>query len=314
MVCHRWKLIFALQTFLVFGAAGYKIDQSCAQEGIENDVRNAMTSAFEMVDSALARLTASPLQQTTVDVLGKLFAGPGQDPRTAVTARTVDVFAQIRDNYRNEVPVDQPVGEDDLIIFCNRDHYQLIDKNKDIWLDKANDVFFHSKEAMCGNSMKDKLFLAETSNPLRETDRKYKLGKDAISTLIGKTVVNLSGKAPFGFVQIDAFALLDKVLLHEMTHGRSAYVTRDENGEVEDEGLIGAKTSRGWLGLGLLKATTYGWSKCASLAKRDDRLGGINAADNNADTLALFGSICKVMDDRNSPRTVDDKGRIIPLA
>lgn len=130
----------------------------------------------------------------------------------------------------------------------------------------------------------------------------------------------------------DAFALLDKVLLHEMTHGRSVYMTPDQDEEVDQEGLIDATTSGGWLGLGILKASAYGWHNCLSLAKRGDRLGGINAADNNADTLALFGSstykslsfrlkdrltvsmaVCKLMDDRNNPRTVDDKGRIIPL-
>jgi hypothetical protein len=143
-----------VETFLLVTVLGYKIDQSCTQEGIENDIRNAMTSAFEMVDSALARLTASPLDQHTVDLVGKLFAGPGQDPRTAVTAKTVDVFALIRQHYHTETPSSEPTGEDDIVsttpcsnihnadhgtktIFCNRDRFQLIDKKKEIWLDNC---------------------------------------------------------------------------------------------------------------------------------------------------------------------------------
>jgi hypothetical protein len=89
---------------------------------------------------------------------------------------------------------------------------------------------------MCGRSFpkdtKDKLVLAETRNPIRDTgrrdadgnivyeekptaiqlcpwfvawikDHKFKLGKDAMSTLIGKTVLKISeSKAPFGFAQI----------------------------------------------------------------------------------------------------------------
>src|SRR5689334_3483926 len=91
-------------SLLVACTLGYRIDQSCTQEGIENDIRAAMTSAFEMVEAALARLTATPLDKHTVDLLGKLFAGPGQDPRSAVTAKTVDVFAQIRQYYVTETP------------------------------------------------------------------------------------------------------------------------------------------------------------------------------------------------------------------
>ncbi|KAH7071450.1 hypothetical protein BKA63DRAFT_73050 [Paraphoma chrysanthemicola] len=145
-------------------------------------------------------------------------------------------------------------------------------------------------------------------------ERKYKLGKDAMNTLIGKSLITISeSKAPFGFAQIDSFSLLDKVLLHEMTHGRSAYMMFDEDEDMWREGLIDAIDRTGWFGLGILGAPSYGWKHCVSLARRGEPLGGENAPDNNADTLALFGSICKLMDDQNNPRTVDDRGRIVPL-
>jgi hypothetical protein len=106
--------ILALQTVFFVAIFGYKIDQSCTKEGIEIDVRNAMTSAFEMVDAALNRMTAHPLDPNTIDLVAKLFARPGQDPTTAITAKTVDVLARIRQYYCNEVPRRDVVGDEDI--------------------------------------------------------------------------------------------------------------------------------------------------------------------------------------------------------
>jgi hypothetical protein len=104
-----------IQSLLFTTAFGYKIDQSCTKEGIENDVRNAMISALEMVDAATNRLTAHPLDQNTVDLLGKLFARPDQDPREGATAKTVDVFARIHQNYGTEIPNGREVTLEDIV-------------------------------------------------------------------------------------------------------------------------------------------------------------------------------------------------------
>jgi hypothetical protein len=111
---HQFLSFISFSCFLFATAFGYKIDKSCTDEGVETDIQDAMTSAFEMVDAAIGRLTASPLDQNTVDLLGHLFARPGQDPSTAVTAKTVDTFTYIRQYYRNEIPRNQPISGQDL--------------------------------------------------------------------------------------------------------------------------------------------------------------------------------------------------------
>jgi hypothetical protein len=105
----------ALQCLFCLIATGFQIDESCVKEGIENDVRDAMISALEMADAAHNRITAHPLDQDTVDLVAKLFAEPNQDPRTAVTAKTVDTYARILQFYRAEVPRGTAVASTDVV-------------------------------------------------------------------------------------------------------------------------------------------------------------------------------------------------------
>jgi hypothetical protein len=114
-----------------------------------------------------------------------------------------------------------------------------------------------------------------------------------------------------------------------MTHGRSVYIGYDDKGSFY-EGLLDVTAPGGYLGLNIVKAAAYGWSKTTELAKK--RPSSVSEIpENNADTLALIGSsngpssrkilstvtneflVCKLMDDPNNPRKVDIKGRIIPL-
>jgi hypothetical protein len=74
-----------------------------------------MTSAFEMVDAARNRLTAHPLDQNTIDLVAMLFARPDQDPRSAITSRTVDTLANIRQFYYNEVTGGNNVAPEDIV-------------------------------------------------------------------------------------------------------------------------------------------------------------------------------------------------------
>jgi hypothetical protein len=85
---------------------------------------------------------------------------------------------------------------------------------------------------------------------------------------------------------LDAFSLLDKVLLHEMTHARGAF-----EGSYKGEPIEGLKDVPSPNGLlSLFQWGAYGWKGAIQIARKGDDLGGKNAADNNADTIALFGS------------------------
>jgi hypothetical protein len=75
-----------------------------------------------------------------------------------------------------------------------------------------------------------------------------------------------------------------------MTHGHSVYFKPGEGDEEDQIGLEDVIAPRGYLGLNIIPAVAYGWSKTKSLAKKGGRLGEVNGPDNNADTLALFAS------------------------
>lgn len=68
---------------MIPGICGYKIDESRSRKQVKGQIRDAMTSAFEMVDATVERLPETPLSPNTVDLLGQLFARPGNDARTA---------------------------------------------------------------------------------------------------------------------------------------------------------------------------------------------------------------------------------------
>jgi hypothetical protein len=115
MMKSRAFLFFALHSLFCNSTYSYKIDQSCVDEGIEADVRNGMTSAFEMAGAARNRLTADRMDQNTVDLLSKLFAGPNRGVQDVDRAKIVDTFAQIGDRYGAEVPRDQILPHYDLV-------------------------------------------------------------------------------------------------------------------------------------------------------------------------------------------------------
>lgn len=104
-----------LHGILVGTVLGYKIDQSCGRKGMENEIRAAMTSAFQMVDSATRRLNEQPLNQNTVEIMRYLFAQPGQDPTTLDMAKTRIVLQRIKDRYETEVPFNDVASFQDAV-------------------------------------------------------------------------------------------------------------------------------------------------------------------------------------------------------
>lgn len=90
----------------------------------------------------------------------------------------------------------------------------------------------------------------------------------------------------------DAFSLLDKVLLHEMTHGRSAYTLVDSKGYTIKEGLIDVLAPRSGAGFFSHQSAAYGWNKAVAMARQAPPSTSVSeqVPENNADSLALFGS------------------------
>jgi hypothetical protein len=111
------SMCFIFCSLLPFLALAYKIDQSCIDKSIELDIRNGMTSAFAMVDAAYRRLDEKPLNPDTLELIGYLFAQPGEEPKDVQMGKTMLTFGRIREYYRAEVTQDQPVPEQDLVSF-----------------------------------------------------------------------------------------------------------------------------------------------------------------------------------------------------
>jgi hypothetical protein len=75
-----------------------------------------------------------------------------------------------------------------------------------------------------------------------------------------------------------------------MTHDRAAWTKAGSGGDEPEIGLDDVEIPSGYFGLHLVPAVAYGWDKTKTLAKQSKAMGTPNSPDNNADSLALFGS------------------------
>jgi len=89
---------------LPFLVCSYKIDQSCTRKGVDGLVRDAMTNAFSMADSALRRLNQDPYDPHTEELIKYLFLPKnGQDPKDRDEMGKVRrIFEEVNKNYRLE--------------------------------------------------------------------------------------------------------------------------------------------------------------------------------------------------------------------
>ncbi|KAI4671726.1 uncharacterized protein J4E78_000222 [Alternaria triticimaculans] len=329
----------------------YKIDQSCDAKGVTVDVRNAMTSAFEMVSAAYETLTQPPLSSDAQDLVGFLFAREGANPAQLLQQgkleKTITLLRNIRTYMSTEVTGDATVSASDVIIFCHYDRWVQLEGHKDLWEDTTNGYKLKFNEQQCRGSILDNVALAVSANPPAKQieqeiantgvfktttvrrpaqiqlcswfvdwikQKEYKTADDVQKrTKIGRKMINraASNRMTFGLGlnQIDAYSLLDKVLLHEMTHARGAFQEWTKKGVVE--GIKDVLTPN--IFLRQFDWAAYGWEGVGKLARKGGELNTPGGPDNNADTIALFGSACKLMRDPQNPRKVDSKGRIVPV-
>ena len=110
-------VFFIIQALLSVSIHSYKIDDSCRKEGVEQDIRDAMTSAFDMVDAALSRFTIakSDWDQDTSDLIANLFAREGETGQNVQTDKLNFVFGNIGRWYRTEVTDGNQVPATDLV-------------------------------------------------------------------------------------------------------------------------------------------------------------------------------------------------------
>ncbi|KAH7413560.1 hypothetical protein DE146DRAFT_203 [Phaeosphaeria sp. MPI-PUGE-AT-0046c] len=325
-----WLLPLLLCSFLSYRVRGWKLDASCTQMGVGDHIRDGMAGAFDMVDSAHRRLTATPRAADTDELIGHLFAKEGQKSSEVDMWKTQSLFENINLYYRNELTADQEPDWKNIVVFCNLDRFQKVQGRINVYRDKTSGILYSYSQQSCKGAS-DWVALAVTSNPMDKNidgmveenrkptqlqlcpwfidwikNKEYKFHRDVRRTNIGQHVIKAAESSKYGFRQIDVFSLLDKVLLHEMTHGRSIFTTKWD--KKVKEGLMDV-TDPSFLGFGL---PAYGWKRAVSLAKKGEDLGKRRAADNNAETIALFASACLLLDQTDKPRKVDAKGNVIP--
>lgn len=112
----QFLLFFFLHYSFVFS---YKIDSSCATEGVEELVRRSMLSAFGMAESARRRLVSRPLDPETKELLGYMLLKENIDTaeleKPGKLNKIINIYQNIIGHFKEEVKDDDPIDEDDVV-------------------------------------------------------------------------------------------------------------------------------------------------------------------------------------------------------
>jgi hypothetical protein len=116
------KMLFR-NSFLAFislsplSVSSYQIHQSCVDKNVASIVRDGMTSAFEMADSAVRHLDQEPYDRDTADLVRRLFlAKSGQDVNDKGKMLKVrGIFRNIIEHYRTETPTSGNLKDQDVV-------------------------------------------------------------------------------------------------------------------------------------------------------------------------------------------------------
>jgi hypothetical protein len=97
--------------------SSYQIHQSCVDKNVASIVRDGMTSAFEMADSAVRHLDQKTYDRDTADLVRRLFlAKSGQDVNDKDKMLKVrDIFKNIIKHYRTETPTVGNLNDEDVV-------------------------------------------------------------------------------------------------------------------------------------------------------------------------------------------------------
>jgi hypothetical protein len=102
-------------SLLPLSVSSYQIHQSCVDKNIATTVRDGMTSAFEMADSAVRHLEQDQYDRDTADLVRRLFLPKsGQDVNDKnKMSKVLYIFKNIIENYRTETT--DGVGDTDVV-------------------------------------------------------------------------------------------------------------------------------------------------------------------------------------------------------
>ncbi|KAI9673620.1 MAG: hypothetical protein M1817_002257 [Caeruleum heppii] len=311
---------FLLALAMMFGfCKAWSIDQNSCTGETREYLRAQIRCAFDAVEAAVQALDPDADGKPEIDrLLGNLMALPPDpsyvSPSQAILARFAGQRPPGRppgfefDNnpgilsMRNEVNGNP--GTDDVKFYCNTDRFEKLADGR--WRD--NDLMEIVPDES-GNPLKDCGGLTMAYTYVSEDSSKWstitgyaqekkwpECGTfgEKIKSMAAGVFDNIVTK--YKFTPVDLFSLFDKVIIHELTHTRSAGQTwdslMDPNGKYELDNLA------------------YGFKNCHAI--RDRRTGEGDFEDselpqNNADTYAIFASGVRII---NGGGSVDDEGKI----
>ncbi|KAH8693463.1 hypothetical protein GQ44DRAFT_832706 [Phaeosphaeriaceae sp. PMI808] len=227
-----WPFLAVLLLQLHGGVHGYMIDQDCGDD--TQFIQDRIDAAFRLIDNTVTELNKNPINTQIDDWHNTLF-GRRYDA-TAESHRNTKTRFEYLQRLRNRNDNDQTAlhqGISDVRFYCT---FKRVEKKEGKYINKDRNIVYKptdltSRFAHCYDLSPPTLMITFTVPGLYSeiqicpwfltNVRGYKL-KDLASLgssfyhLISKVVVPVVAKTVY--TPIDSFALMDKTIVHELTH------------------------------------------------------------------------------------------------
>ncbi|KAJ5216528.1 uncharacterized protein N7498_002935 [Penicillium cinerascens] len=267
----------------------WKLDSSCQTSDLNDMVTTAVNSAFSMaVDESdafnkiLSGGDLGPNKDNILDVVKWMFTKDNEEPnneRLAILRTRMNLLAKAKDRKDNEDPDGVTV-----VIYCGFDRFEARADGQ--WYDKDLDYVFKKDESFeaCKGAQpvvaytevpKDRKKPSQVQlcpwflNWMKSKDTKS-LKEAEAKGLFWRAISKGLSKTHMLLTPIDVTSLLDKVILHELTHTRVG----GESVDVDGPSFLTVR---------------YGWNRCRKLAQEGSS-DPSRQAQVNADSIALCGS------------------------
>ncbi|KAF2733709.1 hypothetical protein EJ04DRAFT_564839 [Polyplosphaeria fusca] len=294
--------LVSLFCFVAFGTA-WRIHEDC--EGPQREfVEKGLQNAFMLNNLAMAAFGSPSAAQT--QVIEWLFGPPENTGTRERLGAKLNFISAV--NRPNQAAGD--VGVDDFVVHCTEDR---IEKRPREERDGENDTRFFDNELGQNIHTSQKLFdcslnvayvnypkpnneggyVRERYNVLQICPNflTYAMGRDPAfqNALDVSTGTKLMEKIASAFVHVkytsvDFVTLFDKVLLHEISHTSGAGNTDD----------VGGTKGYGWKNCRKLSTVVSEWEQ---EDYQWDDIPTVQGPEQNADTIALFGSAMRMIRD-----------------
>ncbi|SMY20775.1 unnamed protein product [Zymoseptoria tritici ST99CH_1A5] len=313
----------------------YAIDLRSCQGPQLALIETAIEAAFDMAAAAQAALHADKpeLRDPNVERLINLLFGNTADLTTVDKSFTGLEARRTRLDLQNDK--DDLEEQAEMMFYCNMDRFEF---RGDLvgptarWIDTDTNKYFDDDESRsvteCKSGkditlaytisfekridMKGGRIVGQTDTPAQitlcpwfiewATNAPYSTFSTAVKAKLARALIPLSAQNPFNYplAPVDAYGLLEKVILHELTHTLAGGKSDDVSLSMIQGGLPFA-------------GVAYGWRAATNLVEQ--QATGDRSPTKNADSLALFASGVRLLN-LTPPKYVERDGGLsgtVPL-